>query len=285
MRYQLIQDHGGSIPVRWLCSAMCVSHRAYYSWRRREQTPRHREDLVLTGEIRASFARSQRTYGSPRITKDLRALGYRVSEKRIARLMRTNGLQAVQRRRFKVTTQSNHSYPVTPNVLDRQFTVSSPNRAWVADITYIRTEEGWLYLSAVMDLFSRRIVGWNTADRIDRRLALTALEDALRRRRPEPGLVHHSDQGSQYASYDYQQRLRKAQAISSMSRRGNCWDNAAMESFVSSLKRERVHRRKYWTREEAAEDIKDYIERFYNTWRRHSHNDGVSPAEYENRRN
>ena len=184
-----------------------------------------------------------------------------------------------------MTTQSNHSYPVTPNVLDRQFTVSSPNRAWVADITYIRTEEGWLYLAAVMDLFSRRIVGWNTADRIDRRLALTALEDALRRRRPEPGLVHHSDRGSQYASYEYQQRLRKAQAVSSMSRRGNCYDNAAMESFFSSLKRERVHRRRYWTREEATADLKDYIERFYNIRRRHSHIGGVSPAEYENRRN
>lgn len=139
-------------------------------------------------------------------------------------------------------------------------------------------KKGGCILPAVMDLFSRRIVGWNTADRIDRRFALMALEEALRRRRPEPGLVHHSDQGCQYASYDYQQRLRKAQAISSMSRRGNCCDNAAMESFFSSLKRERVHRRKYWTREEAAEDIKDYIERFYNTWRRHSHSDQARPT-------
>jgi len=285
VRYQQIQDHGDAEPVRWLCSAMCVSPRGYYNWQRREQSSRRCEDRVLTGEIRASYHRSQHTYGSPRITKDLRELGYLISEKRVARLMRENGLQAVQRRRFRVTTQSRHSFPVTPNVLDRQFEVNSPNRAWVADITYISTEEGWLYLAVIMDLYSRRIVGWNTADRIDRWLSLTALEDALRRRRPKPGLVHHSDQGSQYASYEYQQRLQQAQAISSMSRRGDCFDNAAMESFFSSLKRERVHRRKYWTREEAKLDLEDYIERFYNPRRRHSHVGDVSPVEYEKRRN
>ena len=231
--------------------------------------------------MRASYEASQRTYGSPRVTKDLRALGYRVNEKRIARLMRQNGLQAIQRRRFKVTTQSGHDYPVTPNILERNFEVDAPNRAWVADITYVQTEEGWLYLAALMDLYARRIVGWNTAPRIDRHLVITALERALRARRPDPGLLHHTDRGSQYAAYEYQERLTKAQIISSMSRKGDCYDNAAMESFFSSLKRERVHRRKYWSREEATADIADYIDRFYNPTRRHSSLGGVSPVEYE----
>lgn len=281
MKYRSIAELGGGLPVRWLCSALRVSRRGYYDWRHREPSRRSREDQLLLTEIRASFHASKRTYGSPRVTKDLRALDYRVSEKRVARLMRENGLQAIQKRRFKLTTQSNHGYPVTANLLERRFAVEERDRSWVADITHIRTEEGWLYLAAVMDLYSRRIVGWNAAERIDRYLALTALERALRLRSPAPGLIHHSDQGSQYASYEYQQRLREAQAVSSMSRKGDCYDNAAMESFFSSLKRERVHRRKYWSRQEATADIADYIDRFYNPTRRHSHLGGISPIEFE----
>jgi transposase InsO family protein len=241
-------------------------------------------DRRLLIEVRGCFEASQRTYGSPRITKDLRSLGYRVSEKRIARIMRESGLQAVQRRRFRVTTESKHQYPVTPNVLDRRFGVETPNTAWTADITYVPTEEGWLYLAVLMDLYSRRIVGWNTAGRIDRHLAVTALKRALRLRQPGPGLIHHSDQGSQYASYEYQKRLEAAKAISSMSRRGACFDNAAMESFFSTLKRERLNRRRYWSRAEATADIRSYIDEFYNPTRRHSHLGGISPIEYENRR-
>jgi transposase InsO family protein len=195
--------------------------------------------------------------------------------------MRENGLVAVQRRRFRVTTESGHDLPVQTNLLQRDFAVEEADRVWLADITYIPTEEGWLFLAAVMDLFSRRIVGWNTADRLDRYLTLTALEEALRRRRPAPGLLHHSDQGSQYASYEYQRRLQVAGAQSSMSRRGNCYDNAPMESFFSTLKRERVHRRKYWSRAEATRDLDDYIENFYNLRRRHSELGDISPIQFE----
>jgi transposase InsO family protein len=263
MRYQQIERHRGQHPTRWMCSALMVSPRGYYGWRRRTPSSRQAEDRRLLGEIRVSYERSQRVYESPRIRKDLMALGYHCSTKRIARLMRENALVAVQRRRFKHTTQSAHSFPVRDNLLVRDFTAKAPNRVWLADITYIATEEGWLYLAALMDIYSRRIVGWNTADRIDRFLTLTALEDALRKRHPKAGLIHHSDQGSQYASYEYQQRLTAAQAISSMSRKGDCYDNAPMESFFSSLKRERVHRRRYWSRDEATTDLSDYIESFY----------------------
>jgi putative transposase len=264
-----------------MCSALCVSTAGFYRWRRGVLSRRHRHEQRLVGEIRNSFEASQRTYGSPRVRKDLQALGYRCSKKTIARIMRDKGLVAVQRRRFKRTTQSAHSYPITPNLLERDFTVTARDRAWVADITYIRTEEGWLYLAALMDLYSRRIVGWNTAERIDRHLTLTALEEALRHRRPKPGLVHHSDQGSQYASYEYQQRLAEAKAVSSMSRKGDCWDNAPMESFFSTLKRERVHRRRYWSRQEASTDVGDYIEVFYNRKRRHSQIGDISPVQFE----
>lgn len=232
-------------------------------------------------EVRASFKASLRTYGSPRVTKDLQELGYRINVKRVARLMRENGLQAIQRRRFKATTHSGHDFPVTPNVLERQFDTDGPDSAWVADTTYISTEEGWLFLATVMDLFGRRIVGWNTSGRNDRFLVLAALERARRLRDPRPGLIHHSDRGSQYAAYEYQQRLDRAGVTSSMSRKGNCYDNAAMESFFSSLKRERVHRRKYWSREEATADIGDYIDEFYNPKRRHSTLGGLSPIQYE----
>ena len=196
--------------------------------------------------------------------------------------MRENGLQAVTRRGFRCTTDSAHAYPVARNLLKQRFVVDAPNRTWVADITYVRTEEGWLYLAVLLDLYSRRVVGWHAAERIDALLVLGALERALRMRMPAPGLVHHSDRGSQYASYDYQARLQQAHAVTSMSRKGNCYDNAVAESFFSSLKRERVERRRYWTREEGIEDIHDYID-FYNGRRRHSFLEGLCPVDFENR--
>jgi transposase InsO family protein len=238
--------------------------------------------MRLLVEIRASFEASKRTYGSPRVLKDLRGLGYRVSRKRIERMMRENGLQAIMRRRFRCTTNSAHEYPVAANLLARRFEVDRPNHSWVGDITYIPTEEGWLYLAVLLDLYSRRVVGWNAAEKIDALLAIGALDQALRMRAPAPGLLHHSDRGSQYASYDYQERLRQAQVTTSMSRKGNCYDNAVAESFFSSLKRERVDRRRYWTREEAIADIRDYID-FYNRRRRHSYLDGLCPVDFENR--
>ena len=195
--------------------------------------------------------------------------------------MRESGLRAIPRRKFRYTTDSDHAYPVARNLLERNFNVHKPDRSWAADTTYIHTEEGWLYLAVLMDLCSRRIVGWNAAGRNDRHLVLTALERALTVRRPQPGLLHHSDRGSQYAAYEYQAKLAEMKAVCSMSRKGDCYDNAAVESFFSSLKRERVHRRKYWSRAEAIEDLEDYIEAFYNRQRRHSHLGNISPAEFE----
>ena len=260
---------------------MRVSSGGYYSWRRRPESPRCRRDRQLLVAIRASYERSRRVYGSPRVLLDLRDTGETTSRKRIARIMQGNGLVAVQRRRFRATTMSGHSYPVQTNLLERDFTAAAPNRVWLGDITYIATEEGWLYLAALLDLYSRKIVGWQTGERIDGALTLRALESALQRRCPSPGLIHHTDQGSQYAAYEYQKRLEQAQVRPSMSRRGDCYDNAPMESFFSTLKRERVHRRRYWTRDEATDDVADYIDGFYNLTRRHSELGGVSPVQFE----
>ncbi len=280
MKYPRIEEHRGHYPIRWMCSALVVSNRGFRSWRSRPEPSRRQEDRRLLIDIRTSFENSDRTYGSPRVLKDLRELGQRTSEKRVARIMQENGITATLKRRFKVTTQSGHNLPVHPNLLNREFSIAEPNRVWLGDITYIRTEEGWLYLAALMDLCSRRVVGWNTADRIDRWLTLTALQQALRDRQPAPGLIHHSDQGGQYAAYEYQACLKKAQVTPSMSRKGDCWDNAPMESFFSTLKRERVHRRRYWSRQEATEDLSIYLDR-YNRVRRHSQLGGISPVRFE----
>lgn len=195
--------------------------------------------------------------------------------------MREHGLRALPRRKWRHTTESDHSFPVARNLLDRRFVFERVDRAWTADITYIKTEEGWTYLAALMDLCSRRVVGWSVSSQIDQNLTLEALDMALVRRQPQPGLIHHSDQGSQYAAWGYQARLDRAGIVRSMSRRGNCYDNAVMESFFSTLKRERVHRRKYWSEEEVRQDLRQYIEVFYNRTRRHSALGDVSPADYE----
>ena len=279
--YARIEEHRGTHPTRWMCAAAGVSHRGFYGWRRRPESARRQMDRRLTVEVRASFESSGRVYGSPRVLKDLREMGYRCARKRIARIMKENSLIALQPRRWKATTQSNHDFPVQPNLLDRDFSVDDTDRVWLADITYIGTEEGWLYLAALMDLCSRRVVGWNTSDKIDRFLTLTALESALTIRQPLRGLIHHSDRGGQYAADDYQRCLVRAGAVSSMSRKGDCWDNAPMESFFSTLKKERIHRKKYWSRDEATADISSYIEGFYNPRRRHSELGGVSPIQFE----
>ncbi len=282
MKYPRIEEHRSSYPTRWMSSALAVSDRGFRAWRSRGESKRRQENRRLLIDIRSSFENSDRTYGSPRILKDLRELGQRTSKTRIARIMQENGIVAVQRRRFKITTQSGHDFPIHPNLLDRDFAVEQPNLVWLGDITYIRTEQGWLYLAALMDLCSRRIVGWNTADRIDRWLTLTALQQALRERRPAAGLIHHSDQGGQYAAYEYQRCLEKAKATSSMSRKGNCWDNAAMESFFARLKVEEVFAESYQNLNEAYSSVFEYIEMFYNRVRRHSTNGYKSPAEFEN---
>jgi len=280
VRYRQVKEHGGGLPASWLCAALKVSRSGYYAWRQRPESVHRREDRRLLTEIRASYEESHRTYGSPRVYKDLHAIGYGCSVNRIARIMRENAIRVLPVRKFRHTTDSDHNLPVARNLLDRQFTCAEPDRVWVGDVTYINTEEGWLFLAALMDLCSRRIVGWNTSSRNDRHLVLGALKPALAQRQPRPGLLHHSDRGSPYASYEYQAQLVAAQAISSMSRKGNCYDNAPMESFFGLLKRERVHRRRYWSREEATEDIADYID-FYNRKRRHSHVGDISPIEFE----
>jgi transposase InsO family protein len=281
MRYQLVHDHAGQYPVRQICRVLELSPSAYYAWRGRPESRRVRENRRLLVEIKAIHQAKRETYGSPRIHAELKALGLRHGEKRVARLMRDNGIRAKQKRKFKATTDSKHSHPVAPNLLKRDFEAAAPNEKWVADITYIPTCEGWLYLSAVLDLYSRCVVGWSMSERMNRRLVLDALDMAVGRRRPEPGLVHHSDRGSQYACGDYRKTLIAQGMMCSMSRKGDCWDNAPMESFFHTLKTELVHHRKYQTRGEAKADLFEYIEVFYNRSRRHSALGYLTPAEYE----
>lgn len=257
-----------------------VSTSGYYDWRRRPTRSKQDDERLLV-EIRAIHAESKQRYGSPRIHRALRDRGIRCSEKRVARLMQTHGIRARRVRRFKATTDSKHSLPVAKNVLDRHFEVDVPNARWAADITYIWTQQGWLYLAVVMDLFSRRIVGWSMQETLERFLVINALTMALRRRRPGSGLLHHSDRGSQYASLDYQRLLRQAGCTCSMSRKGNCWDNAPVESFFSTLKMELIHHRRYRTRAEARVEVFEFIESWYNRERLHSSLGYMSPVAYE----
>lgn len=269
------------LPVKLMCRSAGVSRSGYYASRVRPESRRARESRCLLVEIRAIHQQSRKTYGSPRIWAELRAKGLRVGRNRVCRLMQTAGVLAVMRRRYRHTQDSRHDYPVAPNVLGRDFRVAGADRVWLTDITYVPTEEGWLYLSAVLDLCSRRVVGWSLSARIDRQLTIAALGMALGRRRPAAGLVHHSDRGGQYACWDYQRLLKSHGLECSMSRRGNPYDNAAMESFFKTLKVELIYRRRFATREEAKAAIVEYIETFYNCRRRHSALGYLSPAEYE----
>ena len=276
-----MERHRGQYVLVMMCRLLEVKRSTYYAWRRRPESRRAKVDRRLQLEIEVSHKASDRSYGSPRVHQDLQALGIRCGRKRVARLMRENGIRAKQARRHKVTTDSDHNHPVADNLLDRQFDVDGPDRVWTADITYIWTREGWSYLAAILDLFSRRVVGWSMSNRVDGQLVLGALRMAHNRRRPQVGLLHHSDRGSQYACHDYRAMLEQHGMICSMSRKGDCWDNAVSESFFKTLKVERVRDRHYWTREEAKSDIIDYIERFYNRKRRHSYLGYLSPVEFE----
>ena len=254
---------------------------AFYAWEVRGPSARKAEDEKLAVQIAAIHKASGDTYGSPRIHNELEADGVTVSRKRVARLMAELGLASCRKRRFKATTDSKHKLPVAENVLDRNFEVDAPDVAWVTDITYVWTDEGWLYLAAILDLFSRRVVGLAMSERIDRALVLEALRNAVGRRVPSAGLLHHSDRGSQYASGDYQKALVDLGVVCSMSRKGNCWDNAVAESFFATLKTELVYTRRFATRTEAREAIFDFIEIFYNRRRRHSTLGYVSPVDFE----
>ena len=281
MRYDFVERHRGRWPVRLMCRVLCVSAGGYYDWRGRPQSTRTQRREALVVAIKAVHGEVKARYGSPRIHAELVARGEPCCVNNVARLMRREGIAAKTRRKFCVTTDSNHDRPVAENVLNREFGPEAPNQAWTADITYVATGEGWLYLAAVEDLNSRRIVGWSMGSRIDSRLVVDALEMALAGRRPGAGLVAHSDRGSQYASEHYQRVLTKHGITCSMSRRANCWDNAPMESFFSSLKKELVHSESYVTRAEARASLFEYIEVFYNRIRRHSSLGYMSPAEYE----
>jgi putative transposase len=281
VRFGFVDAEKAQYPVGVLCRALNVSRSGYYQWLRRPACERDRQDEQLSVSINASHRRSRRRYGSPRIHRDLRAQGIRVGRKRIERIMRERGIVARRKRRFRKTTDSNHPFPTAPNVVSRCFQVERPNTIWAGDITYVWTEEGWLYLAVILDLFSRRVVGWAVDDTLDRRLALAALDRALAARRPPPGLVHHSDRGSQYASHDYRNSLSQRGLICSMSRKGDCWDNAVVESFFSTIKAELLDD-DTWPSKAAAENaIAAYIDGFYNLTRRHSTLDYVSPAEFE----
>jgi transposase InsO family protein len=281
MRYDFVEAHRGRWPVRLMCRVLRVSPGGYYDWRGRPQSrsAARRDALVVT--IKAIHVEVKARYGSPRIHAELVARGSPCCVNTVARLMRREGVAAKTRRKFRVTTDSNHGRPVAENVLDRRFEPEAPDRAWTADITYVATAQGWLYLAAVEDLYSRRIVGWSMSSRIGSRLVVDALEMALAARRPGEGLVAHSDRGSQYASEHYQELLAGHGITCSMSRRANCWDNAAMESFVASLKKELTHGETFATREEARTRIFEYIEVYFNRIRRHTSLGYMSPAECE----
>jgi putative transposase len=281
MKFAFIAREKATFPIDLLCSVLGVSRAGFYAARRRPVPARRREDQQLAVHVAAAHAASRGRYGSPRVYRELQAQGHEVGRHRVARLMREQGLRARDKRRFQRTTDSRHELPVAANVLDRQFTATMPNTAWVSDITYLWTREGWLYLVVILDLFSRRIVGWALHDRITRQLALNALAMALQHRQPRPGLVHHSDRGSQYASSDYQTLLAAHGVVCSMSRRGNCWDNAVAESFFSTLKIELVHDADWATHVEAYAAVAEYLEIFYNRQRRHSALGHISPVAFE----
>lgn len=280
MKFAFIHAEKALFPVATLCRHLEVSRSGYYAWAARPESSRKRSDRALAVAVAAVHHESKRRYGSPRVHRELRARGHRVGEKRVARLMRQEGLAARSKKRFVRTTDSRHAHPVAENILARDFHPQEPNAKWAGDITYVWTAEGWLYLAVVLDLFSRRVVGWAVSERIDRQLVLAALGSALHGR-PAP-LLHHSDRGSQYASEDYRRALKEKGITCSMSRKGNCWDNACVESFFSSLKMELVYEGDVFpTRAAASSALFEYVELFYNRRRRHSALGYVSPAEYE----
>lgn len=282
MRFALIEAEKANHDVAVLCRVLNVSRQGFYAWLSRKPSARSQQDNRLAHRIRVAFDSSKRRYGAPRVHQELQAEGLSTSRKRVARLMRQHGLVARgRRRRFVQTTDSRHGFGIAPNRLDRQFTPEAPNRVWATDITYIPTRKGWLYLAVVLDLYSRKVVGWAMQPYLDRRLVLAALQMAIATRRPAPGLVHHSDRGVQYACDEYRQLLQDAKIIPSMSRKADCWDNAVVESFFSTLKQELVFDCDFMTHAEARSAIFEYVEGFYNRRRRHSTLGYVSPAEYE----
>lgn len=282
MKYVFITQHKNTYPISLQCKVLGVSRQGYYHYSKvtanQEQTIEHQEMLEWIKELALL---TDFSYGSRRMMRALNALSYGVSRNRVIKLMREAGISVRRKKKYKVTTDSNHQNPVHPNILKQQFAVPKIDQAYVSDITYIHTREGWLYLAVVIDLCSRKVVGWSTHKRMKTKLVCDALKMALWQRRPKPGLIHHSDRGSQYASDAFRQLLKDNKIVGSMSRKGNCWDNAVAESFFGSLKQERVQWYDYRTRDEARQDIVQYISMFYNSYRLHSTLDYLCPNDFE----
>jgi putative transposase len=280
MRFRLIEDQRDVWPVRVMCDALSVSPSGYYAWRSRPESARKIANRELLVDIRRVHADHRGRYGAPRVHAELRAEGQSVSRKRIERIMHRHGIRAHAPRRYRVcTTDSKHSLPVAANLLDRNFVAEKPDQVWLADITYIPTGEGWLYLAVILDLFTRKIVGWAMRDHMPAELTMAALTMAVQRRHPGSGLIHHSDRGSQYAAGDYRKILQAAAITQSMSRKANCWDNAPMESFFGTLKTELVHQCEYPDRHAARRDLFAYIEGYYNRRRIHSAIGYITPEQ------
>lgn len=281
MRYAWIDTQRKVFPLPALVEALAVSASGYRAWKRGGRPNRTRlTDAQLLALIQTIHRELKGAYGSPRMLREIRERGFPAGKERVERLMRANGIRARHKRRYKATTDSKHALPVAPNRLARNFTPSAPNQAWAADLTYVWTTEGWVYLAVVLDLFNREVVGWSIKPRMTADIVTDALTMAWFRRRPAPGLIHHSDRGSQYASQAFQDKLAEYGMVCSMSRKGNCWDNAPSESFFNSLKNERVHGTRYETRAEAVADLFTYIEVFYNRSRRHSTLGYKSPTQF-----
>ncbi|MCF6321895.1 MAG: IS3 family transposase [Rhizobiaceae bacterium] len=281
MRFKFIEDNRGILPVGRLCGIMDVSSRGYRAWRSRPISQRQRGDMVLLAHIREQHKLSLASYGRPRMTEELKELGLNVGHRRVGRLMRQNAICVVRTRKHKVTTDSNHKFNIAPNLLNRNFTAQKPNQKWAVDISYIWTREGWLYLAVVLDLHSRRVVGWAVSNRMKRDLAIRALEMAVALRRPPKNCIHHSDRGSQYCSHDYQKLLRQHGFKVSMSGKGNCYDNAVVEAFFKTIKAELIWRQSWKTRRRAELAIFEYINGFYNPRRKHSALGWKSPLAFE----
>ena len=281
MKYRFISANREIFKVGRMCNVLHVSRSSYYAWLKRPESTRKKGNRKLADRIKVIHGQFRKVYGAPRIHRELKGQGVSCSPNRVARIMKKEGIKAIVPRKFKATTDSKHNLPVAPNLLNQDFDIKEPNKVWLADITYIATAEGWLYLSSVMDLGSRRIKGWAMSNRINKELTLDALKMAICNHPETAGIIHHSDRGSQYASHEYQKQLKGHGLICSMSGKGNCWDNAPMESFFHTLKTEWVYGLKYNTRQEAKTSLFDYIEIFYNRQRRHSGIQYMTPCQYE----
>ncbi len=281
MIYQFIHELRSEHRLEKMCKVMNVSRSGYYKWRDRPESERELQHKEWTAQAKEVFEESRQLYGSPKVTQKLHQQGVEISERTVTRIMNEQQWKSRTVKKYKATTNSKHNMPVQENILNQEFKASKPNEKWVTDITYIPTAEGWLYLASVMDLFSRMIVGWHMSDRMTKELVIRALQQAHGRQQPEGEVLHHSDRGSQYASHDYQKQLQTYSMKGSMSRKGNCYDNACIESFHSIIKKELIYLNKYQTREEAQKSIFEYIEVFYNNQRIHSSIQYFTPREYE----